>query len=365
MKIPFVNLGLQYSSLRHDILQRFDEISMSGEYVLGETLSRFESEFANYCGTRYALGVGNGTDALFMSMVGLGVNHGDEIITAPNSFIASAGTVGTLGAIPIFVDVLDDYNLDPAKIEAAISPKTKAIMPVHLTGRIAEMDTILEIANRHNLLVIEDASQAVGAIYKGKRAGSIGDIGCFSLHPLKNLHVHGDGGMIVTNNTVLYQKLVKMRNHGLKNRDECELWGYNSRLDSIQAAIASIKLKHLDKWNERYREIASTYSNELSSYVKVPIHQDYESPVYHRYVIQTDKRDALMNFLLKQGVETKINYPIPLHLQKPSRIFGYKQGDYPIAEKQSARILSLPLYPELKDSEVAYVIAVVKSFFTP
>jgi len=365
MKVPFVNLGLQYQALKEDILKVFDVMSSSGNYVLNPQLKAFEEEFADYCGTKYAVGVANGTDALFLSLLALGIGNGDEVITAPNSFIASAGAIGTLGAKPVFVDVGEDYNIDPDKIEAAITSRTKALMPVHLTGRIADMGRILPIAQKHNLPIVEDAAQAAGAAYNGKRAGSFGITGCFSLHPLKNLHIHGDGGMITTNDSDLYDQFLKMRNHGLKNRDECEFWGYNSRLDGIQAASGSLKLPHLDKWNVRFREIAGRYTETLSGYAKVPSHCDHEQPVYHRYVIQHDRRDDLMQHLEEHGVETKINYPIPLHLQEPSRVSGYKEGDFPVAEAQATRILSLPLYPELEDAQVDHVISCVQSFPNP
>ena len=365
MKVPFVNLGLQYAGLKKEIIEVFDELSAQGNYVLNPPLKAFEEEFAAYCGTRFAIGVGNGTDALFMSLLALGVGPGDEVITAPNSFIASAGAIGTLGAKPVFADVGGDYNMDPEKIEAAITPHTKVLMPVHLTGRVADMNRILSVAGKHGLPVVEDAAQAAGATYKGRKAGSFGTTGCFSLHPLKNLHVHGDGGMITTDDEALRDQLMKMRNHGLANRDECEFWGYNSRLDGIQAAIGSLKLRHLDRWNARFREIAQRYTRELSGFAQVPTHADHEEPVYHRYVVQHNQRDSLMEHLESMGVEAKINYPIPLHLQKPSREAGYEEGDFPVAESQASRILSLPLYPELEDEQVAHVIEAVKTFPNP
>jgi dTDP-4-amino-4,6-dideoxygalactose transaminase len=362
MKVPFVNLGLQYQGLKKDILQVFNSMSESGNYVLNSHLQAFEEQFADYCGTKHAIGVGNGTDALFMSFLALGIGHGDEIITAPNSFIATAGAIGTVGAKPVFVDVGDDYNIDPMKIEEAITSKTKAIVPVHLTGRVADMHMISEIAVQHGLPLVEDAAQAVGASYNGRKAGSFGTTGCFSLHPLKNLHVHGDGGMITTDDKGLYNQLLKMRNHGLKNRDECEFWGFNSRLDGIQAAIGSLKLPHLDSWNQRFREIAAHYTLALVDHVNVPTHEKHEEPVYHRYVIRHPQRDALMDHLTKKGVETKINYPVPLHLQEPALAAGYHKGQFPQTEAQAASILSLPLYPELEESQVDYVIESVKSF---
>ena len=362
MKVHFVNLGLQYKGLRDQIINKFDEISLQGAYILNQDLVEFEKKFALYCGSKYAIGVGCGADALFFSCIALGIGKGDEVITAPNSFIATAWAIANVGAKPAFVDVRDDYNIDPDQIEAAITYKTKAIMPVHLTGRIADMEPILEIAQHHNLYVIEDAAQAVGASYKGRKSGAFGTTGCFSLHPLKNLHVHGDGGVLTTDDRNIYDHLVKMRNHGLRDRDECEFWGYNSRLDGIQAAIANIKLAHLDKWNRKFREIATRYTKELDEILFVPKDQPYEFPVYHRYIVRHPQRDALQRHLTKCGVETKVNYPVPIHLQEAARLLGYKKGDFPNAERQADTILSLPIYAELEDSQVEHVINSIKSF---
>ena len=308
--------------------------------------------------------MGNGTDALFLSLRALGIRQGDEVITAPNSFIATAGAIVAAGAKPVFVDVKGDYNINPDLIKQAITTKTKAIIPVHLTGRPADMDTILIIARKHGLYVIEDAAQAIGARYKGKRVGSLGSTGCFSLHPLKNLHVHGDGGIITTNNKELYEKLLKLRNHGLKNRDECDFWGYNSRLDSIQAAIGNIKLEYLGDWNKRHREIAVMYRKNLSGVVTVPVDKEFEEPVYHNFIIQGDKRDELQKYLLERGIETKIHYPIPIHLQEAASSLGYKERDFLVCEAQAKRILSLPIYPELTDGQVNMVIKAIKSFYS-
>jgi dTDP-4-amino-4,6-dideoxygalactose transaminase len=362
MKIPFVNPGLQYKGLREEILSRFDRISLTGNYVLGNEVEKFERNFADFCGTSYAIGVGNGSDALTFSLLGLGVKPGDEVITAPNSFVASAWTIANIGAKPVFVDVCEDFNISPNLIQEAITPKTKAIMPVHLTGRVADMEMINKIAEDHNLLVIEDAAQAVGASYKSKMSGSFGNAGCFSLHPLKNLHVHGDGGMISTNNEDLYNRVLKMRNHGLKNRNECEFWGWNSRLDEIQASIANLKLSYLNKWNDRFLELANYYIKELSNHIEVPSIKEFEKPVFHRFIIQHNNRDDLKFFLEEKGVMTAVNYPIPLHLHEASRRYGYKVGDFPMAEKQAKRILSIPIYPELKDSQAKYVVECIKEF---
>lgn len=363
-KIRFIDLGLQYRSLRKEILAVFDRISNRGAYILGEEVEKFEREFAELCGTRYAVGVGNGSDALYLSLVALGIGGDDEVITVPNSFLATAWAIVRAGARPVFVDVGKDMNINPALIERACTKRTKAIMPVHLTGRVADMEAIMKIAKHRRLYVIEDAAQAVGARYRGKRAGSFGECAGFSLHPLKNLHVHGDGGVITTSNKDIYARLLMLRNHGLVNRDAANMIGINSRLDSIQAAIAGIKLKHLEKWNKRMRYLAAIYSDGLGGFVDVPEDKPYEEPCYHRYMIRSDKRDELGKFLAEKGIETKVNYPAPIHLQPAAKYFGYRRGDFPIAEKLANMILSLPLYPEMKDADVRFVVATIKRYFT-
>ena len=362
MKIPFVSLDRQYEELRSELIGEFDRVGRSGIYIMGETLESFELEAAAFCGTRFAVGLANGSDALFLALRALGIGPGDEVITCPNSFIATAWTIVATGATPVFVDAKDDYNIDPDKISKSITTKTRAIMPVHLTGRIADMDAINSIAEKHNLSVIEDAAQALGAEYKNKRAGSFGAVGCFSLHPLKNLGVYGDGGLLTTDREDIYRQILKLRNHGLINRDECELWGYNSRLDTLQAAFASIKLRRLDQWNARYREIAAYYRDTLSNYVWVPRDQSYEKSVYHNFVIRTPKRDSLRVYLDKHGVETRIHYPIPIHLQRSAQTMGHKKGDFPVVESQVETMLSLPIFPELRDDEMRHVAETIKSF---
>jgi len=362
MKVPFINLGLHYKKYKKNILREFDKISRRGDFILGSELKKFEFEFAKYCGTKYSVGVGNGSDALTFSLLALNIRRGDEVILPVNSFIASAWTIANVGATPVFVDVKNDLNLDPIKIEKVITKKTKAIMPVHLTGRIADMENIILIAKKYKLKIIEDAAQAAGSELNNKKAGSFGITGCFSLHPLKNLHVHGDGGVITTSNLDIYKYFLKIRNHGLKNRDQCEFWGYNSRLDNIQAAIARFKLKNLDKINKKFRNIAKIYTKELDNFVIVPREENNRSSIFHRYIIQHPKRNQLQKYLFKRGIETKINYPIPLHLQKASKYLGYKKNDFPIAEKLSKTILSLPIYDELKINQVEYVIKTIKNF---
>ena len=363
MKVDFVNLGLQYSELKDEIIEIFNEISSSGSYVLGEQVEKFEEKFANYCGTKYAIGIGNGSDALFFSLLALNVTSEDEVITVPNSFVATAWAIANVGAKIVFVDVGEDYNINVDLIAKAITPKTKAIIPVHLTGRIVDMDSLKQIAEERGIHIIEDAAQAVGATYKGKKSGSFGDTGCFSLHPLKNLHVHGDGGVITTNNKEIFETINKMRNHGLKNRDECEFWGWNSRLDEINAAIANLKLDYLDDWNKRYREIAEIYITELRGVVKTPVINKHERPVFHRFIIEHEERDKLQSFLQTRDIHTAINYPIPLHLQQAAKNLNYSKGDFPVTETQSEKILSLPIYPELEDIQIEYVVDSVKEYY--
>jgi dTDP-4-amino-4,6-dideoxygalactose transaminase len=360
--VKYINLPLQFKSLQEEIIPAITTVLKSGDYIMGSEVLRLEKRFAEYCGSPYALGVANATDALILCLKCLDIGPGDEVITVPNSFIATAGAIAAVGAKPVFVDVNDDFNMDPNLIQKAITSKTKAILPVHLTGRPANMTAILKIATENNLPVLEDAAQAVGAEHYGKKVGSWGIAGCFSLHPLKNLNASGDGGIITVNDPTLYQKLVQLRNHGLRNRDEADFWGYNSRLDSLQAAIVNVKMNHLEQWTARIREIASRYQHHLAKVVKVPFDQTFEKAVYHTFIIESEQRDQLQSFLLERGIETKIHYRIPLHLQPAAKNLGYTKGDFPKAEKQVERILSLPIYPELTDQQIDYVIQQVTLF---
>ena len=364
MKVPFVNLGLQNRLIKDELLDIVSGLLDSGQFILGEDLVNFENSFARLCGTKYAIGVANGTDALFLSMKVIGIQQGDEVITAPNSYLASASSIYLAGATPVFADVRNDFNIDPEKIRKAISPRTKAIIPVHLTGHPADMDAILAIAQEHHLAVIEDGAQAICAEYKDKPVGSFGNLGCFSLHPLKNLSACGDGGVITTNDEDLYQKLVKARNHGLRNRDECEFWSYNSRLDNLHAAMLNVKLKKLPGWTARRREIAAYYFDRLSGLdMIVPADKPFEKSVYHTFIIQTTRRDELKKFLSGKEIDTKIHYPIPIHLQDAAKYLGYSKGDFPVTENQTGTILSLPVFPELSDDQVEYVADTVIKFF--
>jgi dTDP-4-amino-4,6-dideoxygalactose transaminase len=364
MKVPYLNLGLQHKNIKEEILRSIGTLLDNGQFILGEESQRFEKRFAALCGTTYALGVANGTDALFLSLMALGIGKGDEVITAPNSFLASASSIAIAGAKPVFADVREDFNLDPALVEKAITPATKAIIVVHLTGRPAPLDELLAIAKKHKLHLIEDCAQAVGALYKGKPVGSFGTTGCFSLHPLKNLAACGDGGVITTNDEKIYKHLLIARNHGLINRDECDFWSYNSRLDNLQAAILNVKLTELEKWTSRRREIAGIYQRKLKGLdLILPTDSTSEKAVYHTFIIQTTKRDALKQFLADAGIDTKVHYPIAIHQQKAAKELGYKPGDFPVTEKQTRTILSLPVFAELLDIEVNYVADKIIEFF--
>ena len=363
MKIPFVGLDRQYENLKPELHEVLDKVGLSGNFILGDYVAHFENQVAKFCSTEFALGVGNGSDAAFLIMKALGIGPGDEVITCSNSFIATAWTIIACGAKPVFVDIGDDFNIDPDLIAHRITKKTKAILPIHLTGRPSEMDKINEIAVSNNLFVIEDAAQAFGASYRNQPVGSLGIAAAFSLHPLKNLGLLGDAGVITTSDETLYRKIKLLRNHGLANRDECHVWGYNSRLDALQAAFGTVKMAYIEDWNDRCRGIAKRYQASLTNKLKVPKDRDWEKSVYHNFIVQTDHRDALMAHLEKRGVGTRIHYPIPIHLQRASKDLGYKLGSLLKTEAQVKRILSLPIYPELNDSEVDYVIQAVNEFY--
>ena len=317
------------------------------------------------CGVRYAVGVNSGTDALIFALKALGIRSGDEVITVPNSFVASATCIRILGAKPVFVDVGDDYNIDPTKIAAAITPKTKAIIPVHLTGRPCNMKPILDIAQENGIAVVEDAAQAVLAEYQGQPVGSLGTVGCFSLHPLKNLNACGDGGVIVTDDSELYDQLKIMRNIGLRTRDDCVMWSHNSRLDTLQAAILLVKLRYLQEWTQQRQENAHYYQSQLAGIPQIimPWEREWEKCVYHTFVIQAERRDQLRQFLSDRGIGTAIHYPVPIHLSTAGKELSYPAGSFPVAEMQASRILSLPIYPGLTVQELEQVCENIKLFY--
>ncbi|MDX1908950.1 MAG: DegT/DnrJ/EryC1/StrS family aminotransferase [Bacteroidia bacterium] len=363
LKVPYVDLGGQNKVIRDELLEAVGEVLDSGMFILGDQVAELEARLAEICGVKHVIAVGNGTDALLLPMRGLGIGAGDEVIVPPNSYLASASSVALAGATPVFVDVANDYNIDPDKIEAAITPRTKAIMAVHLTGRPAQMSRILDIAYRHGLHVIEDAAQAIGATYQGRPVGSFGTFGGFSLHPLKNLSAAGDAGFITTQDDTLATYLRKARTHGHVTRDTCAFWSLNSRLDTIQAAMLLVKLRYFNGWTSRRRDIAAMYKSRLSGYVWTPKDQPGEKGVYHTFIIQTDRRDALKQWLADKGVDTKIHYPIPIHLQEAAAYLGYKKGDFPVTERHTETMLSLPVFPELTDEQIEYVCTCIESFF--
>jgi dTDP-4-amino-4,6-dideoxygalactose transaminase len=352
--IPFGDLKLQYKALKVELDEAIQSVLESGWFVLGKNVSAFESEFAAYCGAAFAIGVGNGTDALQLALMACDIGRGDEVITAPNSATFTALAISAVGAKPVFVDIHpDSYNMDPQKLEAALGPHTKALMPVHLYGQPADMDPILTIARKHNLVVIEDAAQAHGALYRGQRAGILGDIGCFSFYPSKNLGAFGDGGMVTTNRPEIAAKVRMLRHGGQKSRYDHQLLGMNSRLDEMQAAILRVKLPYLDRWNDRRRHIAALDTALLGdSEVELPMEMPYAKHIYHLYVIRCQDRNALQRYLAEHGVETAIHYPTPIHLQGAYRWLNLHRGAFPIAERYAEEVLSLPIYPELTDTKV-------------
>lgn len=362
--IPFGDLRLQYRAIKIELDEAIQSVLNDGWFILGKNVSAFEKEFAAYCGTGFAVGVGNGTDALQLALVACGVGPGDEVITAPLSATFTALAISAVGAVPTFVDIdPNTYNMDPRKLEEAIGPRTKAIMPVHLYGQPADMDPILAVARKYNLFVIEDAAQAHGALYKGRRAGALGDVGCFSFYPSKNLGAFGDGGMVVTNNPEAAEKLRMLRHGGQKTRYDHQLLGRNSRLDELQAAILQVKLTYLEKWNERRRHIAALYTALLGdSKVEPPIEMPHTRHVYHLYVIRCQDRDALQKHLAERGVGTAIHYPIPIHLQGAYRWLNLGRGSFPIAERCAEQVLSLPIYPELTDAKVRQIAAHIRDW---
>lgn len=364
-KISYVNIAKQNAPIKSELLRAIERVIDHGQFVLGKEVEELEKRFSEMCGARFSVAVNSGTDALILSLRALHIGAGDEVITVSNSFVATASSIYLAGATPVFVDIRDDLNIDPGLIEQAITRKTKAILPVHLTGRPADMNTLMSIAKKHKLHVIEDCAQAVLAEYSGKRVGSFGTVGCFSLHPLKTLNACGDGGMMTTNDEALYGELKLLRNLGLKTRDECVVWSNNSRLDTVQAACVLVKMNYVEQWTEKRREHAQYYQQHLSSVkqVKCPLDQPSERSVYHTFVIQAQQRDRLKQYLLEKGIETAVHYPIPIHLQPAYQKLGVASPDCPRTEKLANLILSLPIYPELDASDLNYICETIKEFY--
>jgi dTDP-4-amino-4,6-dideoxygalactose transaminase len=364
--IPFGDLRLQYRTLQAEVDEAVRSVLERGWFVLGKSVAEFERAFAAFCGVQFAVGVGNGTDALQLALMACGIGRGDEVITAPNSAAFTALAISSTGATPAFVDVdPGTYNVDPQKLLAAITPRTRAIMPVHLFGQPAAMEPILSLAKSHGLWVIEDAAQAHGAVYQGQHVGAIGDIGCFSFYPSKNLGAYGDGGLVTTNNQDLADKLVMLRNGGQKTRYDHRLLGINSRLDEIQAAILSAKLPYLDRWNDRRRHIAALYTAILGDTdLVLPEEAAGGRHVYHLYVIRTPQREDLQKHLAAQGIECAVHYPTPIHRQEAYHWLGLGPGSFPVAESLAPDLLSLPIYPELTDTKVRQVANAIREWST-
>ncbi|MCD6579139.1 DegT/DnrJ/EryC1/StrS family aminotransferase [bacterium] len=364
MKIPFIDLIKQYSLIKNEIDISIRSVFDKGVFISGKNVNSFEKEFSQYIGTKYGIGVSSGTDALLISLLALGIGDEDEVITVPNTAIATVAAITLSGAIPVFVDIdPETYTIDSTKIEEKITNKTKVIIPVHLYGYPANMDPIKQIANKYDLKIIEDACQAHGAEYKGKKVGSIGDIGCFSFYPTKNLGAYGDGGMMLTNNKNIADKIRLLQNYGQKEKNLSIIKGLNSRLDEIQAAILRIKLKKLDKWNNRRREIAEMYTHLIkNSVITVPKKAVFAKNVYHLYVVRTKFRDKFKSFLESYGIQTNIHYPIPIYLQTSYLDLELKKGAFPVTEKFAKEILSLPIYPELSNREIEYIINTINQF---
>ncbi len=365
MNVPYSYLDEQFAQI-DDYLEDVRKLVQSGDFTLGKPLTEFEERFAKLCGLPFAIGVGSGTDALILSLKIIGVGPGDEVITTPNTFISTVGAIAMAGAKPVFVDNNDEYTIDVDKIEQAITQKTKALLPVHLTGCPADMPRIMAIAKRHKLLVIEDAAQAILAKIDGKHVGSWGETACFSLHPLKNLNVWGDGGVIVTRCAELDRKLRLFRNHGMTTRDEIEMFAHNSRLDSLQAVIGNRLISEVEEITRKRIANARQYDEafrDLKEFITVPKRRPNVQQVYHTYVLRVKDRDGLLEHLIKCGIKAKVHYPIPVHLQKAAAYLGYKKGDFPVCEADAERILSLPVHQHLSPEQMAYVIDTVRDFY--
>ncbi|MFC1557967.1 DegT/DnrJ/EryC1/StrS family aminotransferase [candidate division KSB1 bacterium] len=363
MKIPLLDLKAQYLSIKDEINNTIKEIIENSSFILGKPLIKFEQEFAEYCYTQYAAGVSSGTTALELALLALDIGKDDEVITVPHTFIATAEAISHCGAKIKFVDIDEDlYTMNAELLESAVTGRTKAIIPVHLYGQTADMDPILKVAKKYNLKVIEDAAQAHGAEYKNKRAGSIGDAGCFSFFPGKNLGAFGDAGMVITNNEKTAEKIALLRNHGRKEKHTHIIEGFNYRMDALQAAVLSVKLKYLDGWSKKRRKHASFYNELLADTdVVTPKVADYSKHVYHIYCIRSKVRDKIIIALNDHNIAAGIHYPIPLHLQPCYEYLSYKKGDFPVTEKITQEILSIPIYPELTDEQINLICRIIKA----
>ena len=367
MQVPLLDLKAQYQTIKDEIRLAVDRLLESQYFINGPEVQQLEEAVAAYCSCKTAVGVSSGTDALLCSLMALGIGRGDEVITTPYTFFATAGSIWRTGAKPVFVDIeADSYNINAQQIEQAITPRTKAIIPVHLFGQCADMDPILELAAQYKLFIIEDAAQSIGATYKGRKAGSIGTVGCLSFFPSKNLGGAGDGGMIVTNDAELAEKIRMLREHGMRPKYYYKYIGGNFRLDTLQAAVLLVKLKYLDAWSEQRRQNARLYDELFKGCgeVTAPVIRPYNISIYNQYVIRVAaQRDQLMEFLTANGIGTAIYYPLSLHEQECFRSLGYTRGDFPESEKAAAETIALPIYPELTDEQIRHVAGTVKEFY--
>ncbi len=365
MQIPFLDLKTQYKELEQEVVPIVKTAMENGAFIGGPQVTGFEAEFAEFCESKHCVGVNSGTDALRFALMAVGVRPGDEVITVPHTFIATTEAVSQVGAKPVFVDIRPDTcNMDPAGIEAAITENTKAIIPVHLYGQPVDMDPILDIAQKNGLAVIEDACQSHGALYKNKKAGSIGAVGCFSFYPGKNLGAYGEGGAAVTNDETIAQKMSMIRDHGQSQKYYHDIEGYNGRLDAIQAGILRVKLKRLAGWNQSRWENAKYYDKLFAELPSVTLVKEagFAKSVYHLYVILVDDRDGLQKFLDSKGVATGMHYPLPLHLQQAYAHLGHSKGDFPVTEDIASRLLSLPMFPELTKEQIEYVVQCIREY---
>ncbi|WML46114.1 DegT/DnrJ/EryC1/StrS family aminotransferase [Neobacillus sp. PS3-40] len=368
MKVPMLDLSEQYQGLRSEVLEVLDQVMGSSRFILGDNVKKLEQDIAKFSNVAHGIGVGNGSDAIHIALQALGIGPGDEVITTTFTFFATGGAIVRVGATPVYVDIdPETFNIDPVKVEEAITEKTKAIIPVHLYGQMADMETLAKIAEKHNLVIVEDAAQAIGAKQNGKSVGELSSAATYSFFPTKNLGAYGDGGMIVTNNDDVAEKTGVIRVHGSKPKYYHHVLGYNSRLDELQAAVLNVKFPHLEEWGELRRQKAETYThllNEtLGDVVTTPVEKEGNYHVFHQYTIRVENRDELQKFLNDQGVQTMIYYPLPLHLQPVFENLGYKKGDLPVAEKAANEALSLPMFPELKTEQQEYVVAKIAEFY--
>jgi dTDP-4-amino-4,6-dideoxygalactose transaminase len=361
--VPLLDLKAQYATIRDEIKEALDRVLESQRFILGPEVEALEREVAAYSQCRFGIGVSSGTDALLVALMAIDLKPGDEVITTPYTFFATAGTIVRLGGVPIFVDINPrTFNINPDQIESKISPRTRAIIPVHLFGQMADMDPIIDIAKRRDLTVIEDAAQAIGAEYKGRRAGSLGHFGCFSFFPSKNLGGFGDGGMVTANDEALAERVRMLRTHGHRSKYYNQFVGGNFRLDAIQAAVLRVKLRHLDQWTEGRRRNAGLYRKFLSSGISLPIELIDGRHIYNQFVIRHPRRDGLMDHLKANGIGCEIYYPVSLHLQECFKELGGKPGDFPESESAALETLALPVYPELTEEMLSYVAAAIKQF---